>query len=155
HSSRSARDRDRLREAVLKDRGWRIHRVWSTDWFHRPDEQLRRIVAALEMTRSDADAGEEAGDHDDSVDSPLLPSQFERVDSPEDSNGDVGASWVTPYVESAFDVPKQTPIHETSLSVLSKIVSDVVRIEGPIHRDEVARRITSLWGQQRTGARIA
>jgi very-short-patch-repair endonuclease len=36
HSSRSARDRDRLRENVLKDRGWRIHRVWSTDWFHRP-----------------------------------------------------------------------------------------------------------------------
>ena len=36
HSARSARDRDRLREQVLKDRGWRIHRVWSTDWFRNP-----------------------------------------------------------------------------------------------------------------------
>lgn len=30
-----------------------------------------------------------------------------------------------------------------------------MEIEGPIHREEVARRVTSLWGQQRTGARIA
>ena len=51
HSSRSARDRDRLREQVLIDRGWKIHRIWSTDWFHRPDEQLRRTVAAIEAAK--------------------------------------------------------------------------------------------------------
>jgi hypothetical protein len=34
-------------------------------------------------------------------------------------------------------------------------VTTLVRIEGPIHKDEIARRITSLWGLQRTGARIA
>ena len=33
HSARSARDRDRLRQQVLEDRGWTIHRIWSTDWF--------------------------------------------------------------------------------------------------------------------------
>ena len=39
HSSRSARDRDRLREEILLRRGWNIHRIWSTDWFKcRPDE---------------------------------------------------------------------------------------------------------------------
>jgi Protein of unknown function (DUF3320) len=34
-------------------------------------------------------------------------------------------------------------------------VTTLVQIEGPIHRDEIARRITSLWGLQRTGPRIA
>ena len=33
HSSKSARDRDRLREEVLKRLGWDLYRVWSTDWF--------------------------------------------------------------------------------------------------------------------------
>lgn len=42
HSSRSARERDRLRQAVLEDHGWIIHRIWSTDWFQRPDEQLQK-----------------------------------------------------------------------------------------------------------------
>jgi very-short-patch-repair endonuclease len=34
HSSRAARDRDRLREQVLNDRGWTLHRIWSTEWFY-------------------------------------------------------------------------------------------------------------------------
>ena len=33
HASKSARDRDRLREEVLCGLGWDIVRVWSTDWF--------------------------------------------------------------------------------------------------------------------------
>src|SRR5262249_2406208 len=32
HSSATARDRDRLRQEVLEGLGWRICRVWSTDW---------------------------------------------------------------------------------------------------------------------------
>lgn len=58
-------------------------------------------------------------------------------------------------MEATLDVPSRTPIHETSLPVLKEIVAGVVQIEGPIHREEVARRVTSLWGLQRTGARIA
>jgi hypothetical protein len=52
HSSLSARDRDRLREAVLKDLGWNIHRIWSTDWFKDPAREIerlqRRVKAILE-----------------------------------------------------------------------------------------------------------
>lgn len=36
HSSKSARDRDRLREEVLNRLGWDLYRVWSTDWFRDP-----------------------------------------------------------------------------------------------------------------------
>ncbi|MES1158830.1 MAG: DUF4011 domain-containing protein [Terricaulis silvestris] len=48
HSSRSARDRDRLRQEVLEGLGWRFHRIWSVDWFNDPKreaERLRDIVA--------------------------------------------------------------------------------------------------------------
>jgi very-short-patch-repair endonuclease len=33
HSSATARDRDRLREEVLRSLGWNIVRIWSTDWW--------------------------------------------------------------------------------------------------------------------------
>jgi len=48
HSSRSARDRDRLREEVLTRLGWKLHRIWSTDWFNDPAAQARRLRAAIE-----------------------------------------------------------------------------------------------------------
>jgi very-short-patch-repair endonuclease len=56
HAARSARDRDRLRQAVLEDHDWIIHRIWSTDWYLRPDDELRKvedaIVAAKEVWRA-------------------------------------------------------------------------------------------------------
>ena len=48
HSSRSARDRDRLREQVLRGLGWKLHRIWSTDWFRNPERELARAIRAIE-----------------------------------------------------------------------------------------------------------
>lgn len=48
HSSRNARDRDRLRQEVLEGMGWKFHRIWSTDWFrNRINEQERLLTAAI------------------------------------------------------------------------------------------------------------
>ncbi|TWT98669.1 DUF4011 domain-containing protein [Stieleria varia] len=47
----SARDRDRIRQQVLEDRGWIIHRIWSIDWFKNPDEQLQRVIATIRNLR--------------------------------------------------------------------------------------------------------
>ena len=48
HSSRSARDRDRLRQEILENLGWKIHRVWSTDWFRSRDSEIRRLLQHIE-----------------------------------------------------------------------------------------------------------
>jgi very-short-patch-repair endonuclease len=47
HSSYTARDRDRLRQQQLENLGWRFHRIWSTDWFMRRDEEVERAVQAF------------------------------------------------------------------------------------------------------------
>jgi hypothetical protein len=44
---RSARERDRLREAALAARGWTTLRLWSADWFANPQNQTERLVEAL------------------------------------------------------------------------------------------------------------
>ena len=53
HSSPSARDRDRVRQMILENLGWRILRLWSTDYFQDSEyamsklfEQLDSILAA-------------------------------------------------------------------------------------------------------------
>ncbi|QDN97730.1 DUF3320 domain-containing protein [Streptomyces sp. S1A1-8] len=48
HSSRAARDRDRLRESVLRDLGWKLHRIWGTDWYRNRRDAMARLRAALE-----------------------------------------------------------------------------------------------------------
>jgi very-short-patch-repair endonuclease/DNA polymerase III delta prime subunit len=44
HSGRSARDRDRLRQLTLEKQGWKIHRIWSTDWFKNRDAEVERLL---------------------------------------------------------------------------------------------------------------
>jgi len=59
HSSKSARDRDRLRQEILENLGWSIIRVWSTDWFRDPagevarvSDELKRLIAAKAERRT-------------------------------------------------------------------------------------------------------
>ena len=48
HSGRSARDRDRLRQEILENLGWKIHRIWSTDWFKSRDGEIKRLLRIIE-----------------------------------------------------------------------------------------------------------
>jgi very-short-patch-repair endonuclease/RecA/RadA recombinase len=47
HSSKSSRDRDRLRQEVLAGLGWRLHRIWSTDWFRNPRKEIEVIKEVI------------------------------------------------------------------------------------------------------------
>lgn len=47
HSSKSTRDRDRVRQGVLEGLGWEIRRIWSTDWFKNSDAELKPIIDEL------------------------------------------------------------------------------------------------------------
>lgn len=60
HRSATARDRDKIRESVLRGLGWQIVRLWSTDYWLDPagsldklDQQLRKL---LEQRRAKAPA---------------------------------------------------------------------------------------------------
>jgi very-short-patch-repair endonuclease len=46
HSGHIARERDRLRQMLLEDRGWTFHRIWSTDWFSNPDREVEKVMEA-------------------------------------------------------------------------------------------------------------
>jgi len=48
HSSKVARDRDRLRQQILNGLGWDIYRIWSTDWYRNPAECKLKLLKTIE-----------------------------------------------------------------------------------------------------------
>ena len=153
HSSRSARDRDRLRQAVLEDHGWIIHRIWSTDWFQRPGEQLRKVAAVLEQAKvvlaeaqEQADAAAQAAEEAKAV-------EIEREAQAVGQLGEEKALSV-PYTEASFEVPRHIAPHELGARQMAEIIHRIVEVEGPIHEDEVTARVRGLWGLGRAGGRI-
>lgn len=43
YSSKTARDRDRLRQEILEGMGWHFYRIWSTDWFNNKQTEKERL----------------------------------------------------------------------------------------------------------------
>ncbi|MCY4379394.1 MAG: DUF4011 domain-containing protein [Candidatus Dadabacteria bacterium] len=50
HSSRSARERDRYRQEILEGLGWRLHRIWSTNWFNDQNQEIEKLRVAINET---------------------------------------------------------------------------------------------------------
>ena len=90
HSSASARDRDRVRHIILERLGWRLLRVWSTDWFIDPDtrlEQLHHDLEALLETIREADRlAKEAAAL--AVEKPALPEDCDELAEPSEHEDD-------------------------------------------------------------------
>ena len=157
HSSRSARDRDRLRQQVLEAHGWIIHRVWSADWYLRPQAELKKIEDAIAAARAEWAARDEDGYKP----ARAVPVSFEaeRVDDYEVVTAvmEAGSTFVSDrnlYVEADFPVNRAIEPHETSLAQMAAYVVKVVQVEGPVHLDEITARIRILWGLGRAGSRI-
>lgn len=159
HSSRSARDRDRLRQQVFEDNNWIIHRIWSTDWFHRPEEQTKRAIAAIEAakstlaTREIAESSPGFEELEQATPSLSVETDISRISESEDHLADT-LSTGQPYQIAEFEVPRRSEPHEVSAGKMAEIVAEIIETEGPIHEEEVAKRVSSLWGLKRTGARI-
>ena len=58
HSSPQARDRDILRQEILEDYGWRIFRIWSTDWFRDSDGEIAKLMSWLKDIRDPVPSSE-------------------------------------------------------------------------------------------------
>lgn len=154
-SAKSARDRDRLRESALRDKGWNVYRLWSADWFQRPEAELAKLVAAIDAAKAEPDPFAST----ETIKGRAVPVEFtavERGDFVEVGlvrSGPLGSA--VAYAEANFPVPSQQfELHALPTDKLAAIVQQVVEVEGPIHRGEIVTRVRTLWGLQRSGGRI-
>ena len=154
-AAKTARDRDKLRAEVLGHLGWRVHRVWSSDWWYEPEEELSRIEAALEAARNgtseeeleEASEGEEEAEVtlDDSGEAPAL----SRPRRPRTRKLEIYKPTPTTSLKGDAD----HFFEEKSSRAVRAALERVVRREGPISVDLAARRVASMWGMDRMRAR--
>lgn len=52
HSSKFARERDYHRQKYLESRGWKIYRIWSTNWWRNPELEIKKIDAYIKNLKN-------------------------------------------------------------------------------------------------------
>ena len=178
HSALWARDRDRLRESVLKNLGWRLHRIWSTDWFRNPERELDRVEVEIRRALAEADSPEDpitdlvqpteetGADHRETTEAvpkgdelaiatveEMPTEEAVRLPSEPESSEPSPSDQVIPY-RLARPTIRARRLDSRSPSSLAGHVDSVVKIEGPIHESEVIRRILTSAGVKRLGNRV-
>ncbi len=151
HSSRSARDRDRLRQEVLQGLGWQLHRIWSTDWYRNPVQELERALMAIEKAEYNDKNGLECIAPQRTPIEKTLQIDREEVVQP----AALPPSSSLLYRRAQLQISlHQKELHEFSPQELLPYLCEIIRIESPIHTTELTRSITEGAGLKRAGVRI-
>ena len=156
HSALSARERDRHRQAVLELMGWKFHRIWSTDWFHRRKQEIDRLKSAMAMARSKSGQVVISGANiDDRTKEEYVAESNASIVSNEYQQAPPPPVIIVPkYAEATVHARSNFEPHETPTSQLAELATKVLDQEGPAHFDVVARRIAEAFGKSKTGTRI-
>lgn len=164
HSAKTARDRDRLRQSVLEGLGWRIHRVWSQDWFRHRSNEVERLRGAIEGAERELVAklarprSSPSADTPPSTENPpdrLIRDRVTRAPA-EGSEASDAVPWARPYsVAQVAKYPRWADFNDWSMrGEHARRIGALVTAEGPLHRDYIATRLSRAFGLARTGARM-
>lgn len=149
HSSRSARDRDRLREQVLVGLGWRLHRIWGTAWYRDRSGEERRLRDAIDQALAAPVLGLLAtpDTHQDAR-PPVTTSEVVLPDRPE---------WAVPYAATRVaPLPRWIDLSEPGAYYeMTPYIAQIAEAEGPIHIDVLNERLRDAWRIGRVGSRIS
>ena len=165
-SSSSARDRDRLRDQVLRQLGWRIHRIWSPAWVARRDSEIRRLKDTLEQAQQfqlENDVQKPVIDikTKNIPETDMKKNQFEGVEK-------IGVPYkiqplkaaFNPYIKVAtanktYDSRQKNEFHfPENREIQTKLLAELVQKEGPVHFDYAVERLASAWGVKQITPKI-
>jgi very-short-patch-repair endonuclease len=173
HSAKTARDRDRLRQAVLEGLGWRLHRVWSTDWWLQRPKEIAKLEEALKLAKQKSRA---ADDVDLSPPANVLPehdpAEYTDVQDMNQRFARDGAIVKPKPIEPlsiAVELPGRSiyrrygpctqtfsgELHDSANArKVRNLVREIVDIEAPLLFDALCFKVASAWGLQKAGSRI-
>ncbi|NYB52664.1 MAG: DUF3320 domain-containing protein [Methanobacteriaceae archaeon] len=160
-TSRVARDRDRLRQQILEGLGWRLYRLWSTDWYRNRAEAQKRLLTTIEELLSEERKEEET------IPPIIIPEteeiqelEFDTLESKTEDKSEIEVQDQPqdeiPEYQMCEDpgVNVTGDLHSQPVGDVARAVMQVVKDEGPIHYDELVKRVRTFWGLSRAGRRV-
>jgi len=147
HSSKSARDRDILRQEILQAMGWKLYRIWSTEWFRNREQAVQRLVENVNLAINnnncnDVDKTDKLNESTPDQNCILteIPASVERVGRK--------------YEKSSFKINPKDLMELKRCSSFSDSIYRIIKEEGPIHTDLLLERVKELSGIGRIGSNI-
>lgn len=147
HSSKVARDRDRLRQQVLEGLGWRLHRVWGPSWFRnrRAAEDVLRDAIARAL---DGDSG---SSDDGTLKTPFPAAPRVTVEHLE-LDPDARPAWAKPYERYTTGTRFSGDLDSSrGRNHLRDVISAITWLETPLHPDRLMEALRDAFADDLYG----
>jgi very-short-patch-repair endonuclease len=155
HRAATARDRDKLRQAILEDLGWKLHRIWSTDWWHDSGAETEKLLVRLDDLKSEASLRQAAEAAAVEATEQAVPPAYgppEAAPLLASEAAETQLSYQITDFQILPDIVRPDHFHNEGYdATLSDLIAHTVRAEAPIHEDLLIQRIARLHGFQRAG----
>lgn len=151
HRAATARDRDQLRQAVLEGLGWRIYRIWSTDWWRNSvnakEDLIAEVEAAVETLLKENMPKKEAP--------PVEVTESEQLHGSNVSVPSIDQRKRNyPELKLQSHGPSDVFYEFNSRAIIKLQVNRIIENEGPIVEDLIIRRVAQEWGFNRVASKI-
>ena len=171
--TKTARDREIVQNNVLKALGWDIYRIWTMDWWEKPDEVMATIQEAIARKKNSEIGSMTATEINSTPTEVTAPAPTAQI-----TNNDISfvlkASPVAPEkqaasvlstqnrIEQKYKFAKITPYSYSpedffftdSYSILLSQIRKIMESEAPISKSLLCKKILSEWGISRLGTRV-
>ncbi len=167
HSGRTARDRDRLRQSVLESLGWKLHRIWSRDWWLNPQGVLAKLDEALGAAKRQtqplvASAAPAAlvsppvsePQTQDETESESTTSRSRRSDAAQPQPVPPGLFLYKAFTSRRLVGDVDAFYNPARGQRLAKLILDILEVEAPMSIALLARRVIPMWGISRRTSRV-
>lgn len=148
YMARTVRDREYLRTSVLERMGWKMYRVWSTEWIRNPKAEKNRLLNFV---------SEALSHYNENM--PIYSSQNETeknvgTEVIQSSNKTGKPNHTNPYGIPRYkqgDCSKVIIAHGKGRSAkVADIVYSIIKIEQPIHIELLYKRVSQYFKTGRT-----
>jgi len=140
HSSKVARDRDRLRQEVLEGLGWNLYRIWGPTWYRSRANAEAELRHAIEAALSNSQ-------------NPLLKPKVKVAPIVRHETIEVEFADLSQFVQPYFKAPRPAAPRlmidaygNITSSAISEFILEVVAQEGPVSSAIVKRRFANAAG---------
>jgi very-short-patch-repair endonuclease len=164
----TSKDREVTQLSVLQQLGWNIHKVWSTEWWEKPDRVTNDILEAIRLAENDE------------LRAAIIPQPSQNpekevfinalIKNEPIKNDEVLQTSIINKVEADRDTPNFYTL--TNLAAINayssdeffwgqnrekikKQISDVLETEWPISKNLLCKRVLNAWNISRMGTRIS
>jgi superfamily I DNA and/or RNA helicase/very-short-patch-repair endonuclease len=154
-SAKTVRDREIIQQDILRLLGWNIYRVWTMDWIDNHEKVISEIIRAINQAQMSM--GKKPNDEINDLEISFQEKQItekpvEQVIIQKDY-----VSYKVDYVSAPIHFCGVLPdefTHPQWEELIARQIKDVIALEAPISREQLCRRVLSMWGISRIGNRI-